>query len=239
MTRTAWRARRRLRASAAVLVVQRQLALRCCRLPILCNLRMAISHLTWQLRFRNGILIMPANNAGKRCPCGDMLCVMRGADHALTCPNAGSLRTPRHDYLNKVWCVVARCAGLGWRRRWSRSCALQMQRGVRCHENAREGARGDALPAMPESMLVIDVNIVHALAATYLQGTVAAGTSAEVDGAAATMGEHNKEDGYCRDIDGGAYEWEPVVMESGGRLGKDAMRVINRLATIVSESDGV
>ena len=96
---------------------------------------------------------------------------------------------------------------------------------------------GDALLAMPESMLVVDVNIVHALAVTYLQGTVAARKSAEVDGAAAAMGEHNKEDEYRRDIDGAAYEWEPVVMQSGGRLGKGAMRVINRLAKIAADSE--
>ena len=49
----------------------------------------------------------------------------------------------------------------------------------------------------------------------------------------------NKEDEYRRDIDGGAYEWVPVVMESGGRLGKGSMRVLNKLATIAAESDGV
>ena len=38
---------------------------------------------------------------------------------------------------------------------------------------------------------------------------------------------------------GAPYEWEPVVMESGGMLGKGAMRVINRLAKIAVESDGV
>jgi hypothetical protein len=48
---------------------------------------------------------------------------------------------------------------------------LQAQPGVRRHKNAR----GDALLAMPEGMLMIDVNVVHALAVTYLQGTVAAG----------------------------------------------------------------
>ena len=60
-----------------------------------------------------------------------------------------------------------------------------------------------------------------------------------MDGVAAAIGEKDKEDKYRRDIDGGAYEWVPVVMESGGRLGKDSMRVLNRLATIAAESDGV
>ena len=99
---------------------------------------------------------------------------------------------------------------------------LLMQPGVRRHQNARKDAHGDALLAMPEGMLAIDVDVVLALVVTCLQGTVAAGTSAEVDGAAAAMGEHNKEDEYRRGIDGGAYKGEPVVMESGGRLGKGA-----------------
>ena len=117
--------------------------------------------------------------------------------------------------------------------------ALQMQPGVRRHAQAREEARGDALLAMPKGMLVLDVNIVHAPAIAFLEGTVATGSSSDVVGAAATIGEKDKEDEYRRDIDGGAYEWVPVVMESGGRLGKGSMRVLNRLATIAAESDGV
>ena len=163
---------------------------------------------------------------------------MRDADHALICPKHSSLRTLRHDYLNKVWCDAARCAGVAWAVE-PKLRELQMQPCVRHHENVREDARGDALLAMLEGMLVIDVNVVHAMAVTYLQGTVAAGKSAVVDGAAAAMGEHNKEDEYRHDNDGGACEWEPIVMESGGRLGKGAMRVMNRLAKIASESDGV
>ena len=77
---------------------------------------------------------------------------------------------------------------------------------------------------MPEGVLVIDVNVVHALPVTYLQGTMAAGKSAKMDGAAAAMAEHNKEDEYRRAIDGGAYEWKPVAMESRCRLGKSACR---------------
>ena len=53
-----------------------------------------------------------------------------------------------------------------------------------------EDMRGDVSLAMPEGMLVVDVNIVHALAVTYVQGAVATGKSVEVDSAAAAMGEH-------------------------------------------------
>ena len=153
---------------------------------------MANSQLVWELRFRNGIQSLPADSAGKRCPCGDMLRGMRDADNALPCPS--SLRTLRHDYLNMVRCDAARCTEVAS----AVDPRLQMQAGVRRNENAREDACGDALLAMLEGVPVIDVNVVHALAVTYLQGTVAAGKSAEVDGAAAAMGEHNKEDEHRR-----------------------------------------
>ena len=68
---------------------------------------------------------------------------------------------------------------------------------------------------------------------------MATGSLVDVAGAAAVIGEKDKEDESCRNIDGGAYEWVPVVMESCGRLGKGSMRVLNRLATIAAESDGV
>ena len=177
-------------------------------LPLTHNLRMANFHLTWELRFRIGIQILLADNTGKRCPCGDMLHGMRDAGHTLTFAKQSTVCTLCHDHLNKVWCDAARCAGVASAVK-PKLGEMQMQPGFRRHEDAR----GDALLAMPQSMLVIDVNILHALAVTYLQGTVAAGQSAEVDGAAAAMGENNKEE-YRRDIDGGAYGWEPVVRES-------------------------
>ena len=79
---------------------------------------------------------------------------------------------------------------------------------------------------MPDGMLVIDVNIVHELAITYLQGAVAAVKSAQVDGAAAVMGEHQKEDEYRRDIDGGAYDWELCGHGVSRQAGQGAMWVI-------------
>ena len=207
-------------------------------LPIAHNLHIANSHLTWELRFRLGIQVMPSGSAGGRCPCGTVLRGTRNAHHALVCPKHSGVRTLRHDHLNRVWCGAARCAGVATAVE-PKLHALQMQPGVRRHAQAREDARGDALLAMPQGMLVLDVNIVHAPAVAFLEGTVATGSSADVDGAAAAIGEKDKEDEYRRNIDGGAYEWVPVVMESGGRLGKGSMRVLNRLATIAAKSDGV
>jgi hypothetical protein len=47
---------------------------------------------------------------------------------------------------------------------------MQMQPGVCRREDARKHARGDALLATPEGMLVIDVKIVHEFAATHPAG---------------------------------------------------------------------
>ena len=207
-------------------------------LPIAHNLRIANSHLPWELRFRLAIQVMPSGSAGGRCPCGEVLHGTRDADHTLVCPKHSGVRMLRHDHLNRVWCGAARCAGVATAVE-PKLRALQMQPGVRRHAQAREDARGDALLAMPKGMLVLDVNIVHAPVLAFLEGTVATGSSADVDGAAAAIGEKDKEDEYRRDIDVGAYEWVPVVMECGGRLGKGSMRVLNRLATIAAESDGV
>ena len=146
MTLTAWRARRRRRAVAAVQGGAASASLEV--LPLTHKLRMANSHLTWELRFRNGIQILPVDNAGKRCPCGDMLRGMRDADHALTCPKH-SLRTLRYDYLNKGWCDAVHCAGVASAVE-PKLRELQMQPGVRRHDNARKDARGNLLLAMPE-----------------------------------------------------------------------------------------
>ena len=185
---------------------------------------MANSHLTWEKYFCNGIQIMPAHNTGKRCPCGDLLRGMSGADHAPTCPKHSSVRTLHHEHLIRHGAMQrAAPGGVGW----SPSCVRCRCSLARRHENVCEDAHGDALLAMPEGMLVFDVN------------KVAAGKSAEVNGAAAAMSEHNKEEQYRHDIHGGTYDWVPVVMESAGRLREGAMRVINMPAKIAADSDGV
>ena len=170
--RTAWRARIRSCSGGAVSVYLEVL-------PIAHNLRIANSHLTWELRFRLGIQVMPSSNAGGRCPCGEVLRATRDADHALVCPKNSGVRMLRHDHLNRVWCGAARCAGVATAVE-PKLRVLQMQPGVRRHAQAREEARGDALLAMPEGMLVLDVNIVHAPAVALLEGTVATGSSADV-----------------------------------------------------------
>ena len=57
-----------------------------------------------------------------------------------------------------------------------------------------------------------------------------------MNNAATAMGEYNKEEEYRGDIDDGAYALGPLMMEPGGRLGKGAMHLINRLAKIADSA---
>jgi hypothetical protein len=64
---------------------------------------------------------------------------------------------------------------------------MQMQPGVRRHEQARKDKRCEALLAMSDDMLIINVNAVHAPSQKYDDGTMLCGSSAAVDGAVAAM----------------------------------------------------
>ena len=92
----------------------------------------------------------------------------------------------RRDYLNRVWCEAARCAGVASAVEPSLR-AMQMQPGVRRHTKARNGARGDAILAMSDGLLVPDVKVVHAPVQMSLTGAPAFGSSVEVDDVAARL----------------------------------------------------
>ena len=61
---------------------------------------------------------------------------------------------------------------------------MQMHPGARRHANTRNGARRNAIFAMPYGLLVLNVKVAHAPAQMYLTGTPAFGSASEVDGAA-------------------------------------------------------
>ena len=113
----------------------------------------------------------------------------------------------RHNYLNKVWCEAARCAGVA-------PAVEPLLRAM-----ARKATDG---------RMVLN-KVAHALAQTYLTAPPAFGSSAEVVVAAARLCEDLKGTEYCNDVDGGACTHAPVVLESGGRLCKRALGVLNQL----------
>ena len=208
-------------------------------LPIAHNLRIANSHLTWELRFRLGIQVMPSSSAGGAAPAARCCAPRATRTTHWSAPKNSGVRTLRHDHLNRVWCGAARCAGVATAVE-PKLRALQMQPGVRRHAQARGDARGDALLAMPEGMLVLDVNIVHAPAVRVPRGD----SGHRLISRCGWRGSGDRGEGQGGQVTAATsmaalYEWVPVVMESGGRLGKGSMRVLSRLATITAESNGV
>jgi hypothetical protein len=85
-----------------------------------------------------------------------------------------------------------------------------------------DGARGYALLAMPEGMLITDIVVAHPAAQSYLDA------AARIDGAAAVDREAFKVQKYRESADTGAYAFEAMGVETYGRLGAGTMRLINR-----------
>ena len=105
------------------------------------------------------------------------------------------------------------------------------------HKRQRSGtpsARGDGqLFVLHEGVLVIDVSVVHPAAETYVQD------AANSDGAAAAARGARKVEKYSCGQAGGGYDFEPVIVETYGRLGEPAFELLARLARVAAESGKV
>jgi hypothetical protein len=73
--------------------------------------RLSNVDIRFAVRLRLGLDTMPAHAVGRQCACGRHI-QADDADHALTCRSTGGAGTMRHDYVNDVWCHLARLAGV-------------------------------------------------------------------------------------------------------------------------------
>ena len=138
----------------------------------------------------------------------------------------------RHDILVGFWCRAASRAGIAS----SKEPVLRQlqQQGHAARQRARgDGLRGDALLVMPEGVLVVDVSVVHPAAETYVQ------VAANTDGAAAEVRGARKVAKYVCSQAGGGYAFEPIIVETYGRVGEPAHKLLKRLAGIAAQSGKV
>ena len=110
---------------------------------------------------------------------------------------------------------------------------LQRQEHAARRRARGDGQRGDALFVLHEGVLVIDVSVVHPAAETYVQD------AANTDGAAAAARGARKVEKYSCGQAGGGYDFEPVIVETYGRLGEPAFELLARLARVAAESGKV
>ena len=108
------------------------------------------------------------------------------------------------------------------------SCSLAAWRWQR-----GDGKRGDVLLVMHESTLVVDVSVIHPATETYVQ------EAAITDGAAATVRGSHKEAKYSCGQAGGGHAFEPIIVETYGRLGELVFSHLKRRGRIAADSGQV
>ena len=149
------------------------------------------------------------------------------ADHAMVCRKTAGWRTRRHDNMIPVICRALHCTG--------NSTSLEpLYAGVISAQDAQGAAagqrRGDILTTAPSGrILAIDCVVTHPAAASYVkQAALKCGDAAE-------RAEQRKRLQF-KELDSGAFEFRPFAIESYGRLGKEATRLISELGDAVEES---
>ena len=149
------------------------------------------------------------------------------ADHAMVCRQTAGWSTRRHDNMIPVICRSVHCTG--------NSTSLEpLYAGVLASSDAQGAAagqrRGDVLTTMPSGrILAIDCVVTHPAAASYVkQAALKAGYAAE-------QAERRKHLQF-REISSAAFDFKPFAIESYGRLGKEACRLISELGDAVEAS---
>jgi hypothetical protein len=189
-------------------------------LPTSAALRLTDLEFASSMRHRLGLSHMPANAPGVQCFCGRHM-GQGNTDHAMTCKSLSGAMTLRHDNLKHIWRRIANRAGVAT----SAEPVLRPLRGVQAAAIAnRPESRGDILLVLPDGLTVADVSVVHPAAPTYVAA------AAQTDGSAAAARDQLKRARYQSD-DPAAYAFQPLSVETYGRMGKPAMQMLNTLAS--------
>ena len=148
-------------------------------------------------------------------------------DHAHVCSATKGLRTSRNDQQVHAWRRVLRCAGCSL-------CREPTYRTVAAHAaaNAAGLRRGDIVATMPYGrLLALDVVIVHPWASSYAVGA----SKIEPDGKAARIAAaRNRREFATRGEGAGGFDFGPIAVETGGRLGADALFLLSELCDVAA-----
>jgi hypothetical protein len=169
-----------------------------------------------------------------QCDCGTTLHPTE-ADHGIRCPSVSAHTTLRHDILKGILCRVVHWAGIAS----TQEPALRRLPGLAggagtsaTGASTRVEARGDILLALPGGITIADISITHPSAINTL---AAAATTA---GAAAARRCQQKRARYSRAEPNG-YPFLPFSVESYGRIGQPAMKLLHALGDEAAGPGGV
>ena len=138
----------------------------------------------------------------------------------MRCDKLGDKIKARHDLLVLAWCRILRRAGF--------ACSVEPALHRLLCEGARMrqlGARGDVM-AVLQAVMALDVSVIHPAAPSHAR------RASCVDGAAATERDDFKRRKYAGN--GCAEAFIPLSVETYGRLGKPAIRLVRTLAAAAS-----
>ena len=167
------------------------------------------------LRFLLGVSPGPPDQSHYRCVCGEKVC---DSHHAMSCDKMSGFRTQRHNHVQNT--VRYGCTAAGFD-----SCMEPKEKhlkGLRMGDKGY-GMRGDILLSTLDDLINVDTTITHPANKT----TRAA--ASKTAGAAAAAREKTKLRDHARDGTPG-YSFVPFVIESYGRLGKEAEQLLGKLA---------
>lgn len=174
---------------------------------------------------------MPPTIRPVSCSCGATV-PPGDPDHMLKCATVQGLRIYRHDMaVHRLLAGLARAGlgsvrephvqalGGGARPAPGPAAALHARRASRAH--SPEDGRGDLWCCLDGEHVMVDVAVVHPT--TFLA------QAARTAGGAAQAKEKEKERHYAGQPAATAYSFVPFVVETHGRLGKQAMDFLDRL----------
>jgi hypothetical protein len=168
------------------------------------------------LRFMLGVSPGPPHQVFYKCSCGDQGC---DSHHAMTCDKLAGSHTLRHNIIQSMVQYGSSAAG--------HSSSIEPQE--RHLKNLRVGdlgygQRGDVLVSTLDDLVNVDITVTHPASATMR------GRASKVPGAAAKAAEDSKHRSHARDGTSG-YRFVPFAVESYGRLGSEAIELLNDWAT--------
>jgi hypothetical protein len=203
-------------------------------LPLSRALELKSGEFQTALRHRLGLAILPLNAPTVQCGCGATL-HRTDTDHGMRCSALAAHFTLRHDILKGILRRAVHRAGIASTLEppLRRLPGLAAGAGASADGSAvRPEARGDILMALPQGISIADISIIHPLSLNTIS------RAATMAGAAASHRDQQKRMAYAR-VEPHGYGFVPFSVETYGRLGQPAMKLLHSLGDEAAGPGGV
>ena len=159
------------------------------------------------------------------CTAGDSTTL----DHALSCNHNSGEAIVRHNDLVSTWRLALCRAGLSSSRE-----PLYNGLAAPVAQGAAGGRRGDILVPWPDGRIrILDCVVTHPVASSYVRD------AAQAAGSAAAKAETRKRRALDEIGEGSAFEFIPLAVESYGRMGSAASRLLSELGDLAAQGSRV